>query len=103
MAKIRNAKASANGDDLYDIIPTGSKAILMVYGAATSNGSSDLYWGSDADGWTLVRSVVASTYEYSRINAEYIGDGSSRFKVETSNQGGQAIVRYWFEYILREL
>ena len=91
----------ATVEDLTDPVEDGKRAIVKYFGAAIPiNGVVDLHWGSVA-GWQYVRSIAATTYEFSDLNEDFIGDGIKRFRITRTKTGGGGplAIKTWFKAI----
>jgi hypothetical protein len=82
-------------------ITIGKRATVKYFGAAIpGTGIVDLHFGT-AGNWQFLRSIASTTYEFSNINEDFVGDGIKKFKITRTRQGGGGplAIKTWFKAI----
>lgn len=93
--------SGAEDEFFTDSVTAGKNAMVQIFGAAIpGTGMVSIYWGSDST-WTLIRAVAQGTYEFSRINESFLGDGVKTFKLTRTKQGGGGplAIKSWFKAV----
>ena len=89
-------------DSFTPPVVAGKRGIVQTFGAALpGQGLAELHWGDDVDGWSFIKAIAATTYEFKDIYEEFLGNGLKMFRVRRSKAGGGGPIstRVWFKAV----
>ena len=92
----------ATDDSFTDPVTDGKRGIVQIFGAALpGQGLVELHWGDDVGGWTLIKAIAATTYEFSSIYEDFLGDGVKMFRLRRTKAGGGGplSMKTWFKAV----
>lgn len=101
--RLESDVGNAPDESFSDPVADGARATVKDFGASIpGTGSVDLHWGQGTT-WELIRSVSSTTYEFTKINDDFNGDGVKQFRVTRTKfgGGGPLAIRAWFDAIER--
>lgn len=89
-------------DSFTDPVSDGKRGIVQIFGAALpGQGLVELHWGDDVGGWTLIKAIAATTYEFNSIYEEFPGNGVRMFRLRRTKAGGGGplAMKIWFKAV----
>ena len=92
----------ATDEMVTDPVADGKRGIVQIFGAALpGQGIAEIHFGDDVGGWEFIRAIAGTTYEFSRIYEDFLGNGVKMFRLRRTKVGGGGplAMKTWFKAV----